>query len=250
MLKLIEIVEDFMAEEERDTTHKKGIYLHHAINAVRDLTYDTNGVVKYKELTIDTSTNTANLPDDFIREIGAAAIDYNGELVNLSRSKHSIYKRKDDCGGISTTPNSNDGTFGSAFFFNTQSQHYRNGENIGAFFGLGGKQTTGEYKINRDSWRLELSTLTNETTIVLKYLAEPSQINGQFFVMEYLREPIKNFIDWKDKQRKKYIPRGEKQALHAQYVTSKMHARMRLDSFDFEEAREIAQVNFTMSPKT
>ena len=65
MITLIEIVEDFLIEEERDTTHKKGIYLHHAINAVRDLTYDTNGVVKYKQLTVDTSTNTVNLPNCF-----------------------------------------------------------------------------------------------------------------------------------------------------------------------------------------
>ena len=42
----MEIVKDFAIEEERDTRHKQAIFLHHAINAVRDLHYDISGVIK------------------------------------------------------------------------------------------------------------------------------------------------------------------------------------------------------------
>ena len=85
MITLMEIVKDFAIEEERDTRHKQAIFLHHAINAVRDLHYDISGVIKTVALNVDVSKNICNLPNDFMREIGVAVIDASGNLVNLSR---------------------------------------------------------------------------------------------------------------------------------------------------------------------
>jgi len=250
MITLTEIVRDYMMEEERDTRHKEAIYLHHAINGIRDLHYDVSGVVKSVALTVDTSKNICNLPDDFMREVGVAVIDGSGNLVNLSRSPHKIFKINDNCGNTTGgVPNSNGIDDLGGGFYNTQAEHFRNGQNIGNWFGIGGQQATGDYTINHAEKRIEFSSRTSNSYIVLKYLSEASQVNGQFEVHEYLREPIKNYIEWKDKQRKRYVGKGEVQFLHKQYVDSKTWARMRLSSFDLEEAKEIAKVNFSQAPK-
>jgi|TARA_R110002153_G_scaffold539_1_gene2599 hypothetical protein len=251
MVKLIEIVEDFMIEEERDTTNGKGIFLHHAINAVRDLHYDVSGVANSVSIPIDQSTNIAQLPTDFIREVGVAVVDFNGRLMNLTKDDR-IYKTQDACGspssGSPSTESNNGNVIGNSFG-NTQSQHLRNGENIGAWFGIRSQQMAGSYKINLEASRIEFSSSTSQSAVILKYLSDPSQINGQFYVHEYLREAIKNFIDWKMTVRKRNVGRNEKNDLHRVYVSSKTWARMRLTSFDFSEAQDIAKTNFTMSPK-
>ena len=249
MITLMEIVKDFAIEEERDTRHKQAIFLHHAINAVRDLHYDISGVIKTVALNVDVSKNICNLPNDFMREIGVAVIDASGNLVNLSHSPHIIFKIDDNCGNTTGGVPNSSGIDDVGFYYNTQAEHFRNGQNIGNWFGIGGQQAAGDYTINHAEKRIEFSSRTSQTYIVLKYLSEASQVNGQFEVHEYLREPIKNYIDWKDKERKRYVSAGEKQELHRKYVVSKTWARMRLSSFDVEEAKEIAKVNFTQAPK-
>lgn len=247
MIKLIEIVEQYMIEDERDTSHKKWKYINLAIQAVKNLHYDVSGYVKAVSLAVDTSKNICNLPDDFVREVGVAIVDYSGNLINLSRSPHKIFKSLDNCGNISgAAPNSN-AIDSLGYTYNTQAEHYRNGQNIGNWFGIGGQQVGGDYTINYEDKRIEFSSRTNNTYIVLKYLSAPSQINGQFEVHEYLEEPIKNYIEWKDVKRGSSL--RERQLLHANYVNSKTWARMRLSSFDLEEAKEIAKVNFTQSVK-
>lgn len=248
-IKLIEIVKDYMIEEERNTLHKQDIYLHHAINAVRDLHYDVSGTINTVALSVDTQKNICNLPDDFMREVGVAVVDGSGNLVSLSRSPHKIFKLPDNCGNITAGAPSSNAIDEIGFYYNTQAEHFRNGQNIGNWFGIGGQQATGDYTINHKEKRIEFSSRTSQTYIILKYLSEASQVNGQFEVHEYLREPIKNYIEWKDKQRKRYVSAGEKAELQRKYVVSKTWARMRLSSFDLEEAKEIAKVNFFQAPK-
>lgn len=246
------IVDEYLIEEERDTKHNKYIYIQHAINGVEDLWFDVNGYPQYREIEVDQNTNTAPLPSDFIRDIGVAILDSNGNLMNLSRSPHKIFKKLDDCGDVSSTTNqagSGGYELGLAYG-NTSFQHYRNGENIGNWFGIGGKQMAGDFRINKEEGRIELSTRTNQTTVILKYIAMPQQIGGQYIVHPYLKDPIKNYIDWASKRRKhKQYGANFINELHRRYVTSKNWARMRLSSFDLEEAKEIAKINFTQAPK-
>jgi len=249
---LSKIVDELLIEEERDTKHNKFFYLQHGANAIEDLHFDVDGHPQYRTIEVDTSTNTAPLPKDFLREIGVAIVDSNGNLMNLSRSPHKIFKQLDDCGDTSSTLNQAGGGYSdySVSYGNTAFQHFRNGENIGNFFGVGGKQIAGDYNINKEQGRIELSSRTNQSTIVLKYLAMPERIGGEFMVHPYLKDAIKNYIDWASKRRKhKQYGAGFISELHRRYVVSKNWARMRLSSFDLEEAKEIAKINFTQAPK-
>lgn len=244
-----EIVEDLLIQEDRNTTHKKKKYEHLAINGYRELSYDLNGYIKYEKLEVNTDNNTVNLPPDFIKEVGVAAINSDGKLITLSRN-NKIFKDKDDCGNLINPVTRDDDmdTF-SGFVGNDIAQHWRNAQSTGNVFGNQPTQATGEFKINKQYGIIELGTYTSLTYIVLKYLADVEMINGDFLVHPFLREPIKNYIYWQDKAFSPSISAGEKRELKRLYVQSKNWARMRFFSFSYDEAREISRKSFSQAPK-
>lgn len=245
-----EIVEDLLIQEERNTTHKKKKYQHLGVNAIRDLSYDINGYIKYAKLDVDTTNNTVDLPADFIKDAGVNAVNSDGSLIILSRSG-KIFKDTDSCGNTinpTSRNHTNDMYLGGAVG-NDIAQHWRNGQATGKYYGNQPVQSTGEYRINLQNGVIELSTYTTQTTIVLKYLADVQMINGDFLVHPFLREPIKNYIYWQDKVYLPSVSPAEKAELKRQYVLSKNWAKMRTFSFTYDEAREIAKKSFFQAPK-
>lgn len=250
MITLNEIVEDLLISEGRDTTHKKKKYLHHAINGFRDMHYDVVGYTNYDKIAVDTSNNTVDLPSDFIREIGVYVIGGDGKLIPLSRNKHRIFKDKDDCGNtINPVTGMMENSQATAIIGNEISQFYRNGQAIGNMFGNYGVQSTGEYNINKQENIIELSTYTSQSYVVLKYMADIQEINGEFMVHPFLRDAIKDFIYWDDKRFSRSVSPSEKRELKRLYTNSKNWVRMRMNSFNYDEAREISKQSFSQSPK-
>lgn len=246
---LDEIVRDYMLEEERDSLHKYPIYLNYAIRGLRELNWDVAGAPVKVQLDVTQSTNIVPLPSDFIKEIRVGVI-VDGIFVSLGENS-DIIKKINDCGNVSTSNSTVDvGVSGGVGFSNTWHQHYRNGEVIGAFYGVGGHQMYGEYYINYEDGRIELSSGTNQTTIVLEYLSDLSTIDGDFRVHPFLEEPLLNWIEWVSKRRKtRQYGAGVISDLQRKYVDSKIWAAIRIGSSSKAQIRETSKKNFTLAPK-
>jgi|14_taG_2_1085336.scaffolds.fasta_scaffold12651_1 hypothetical protein len=250
---LDEIVRDYMLEEERDSLHKYPFYLKYAISGLRDLTFDISGAPKKVQLEVDESTNVVALPPDFIKEIRVGVI-IDGVFVSLGQNS-DIIKKLDDCGNVATNQNNstnlNTATTAQGFSVaNTWHQHYRNGEVIGAYYGIGGHQGVGQFYINYDAGRIEFSTITNQSNVVLEYVSDLSTVNGDFRVHPFLEEPILNYIDWVSKRRKhKQYGAGMINDLQRKYVDSKIWAAIRIGSSTKAQVREVSKKNFTLAPK-
>lgn len=249
---LDELVRDYMLEEERDSLHKYPYYLKYAIKGLRELTFDVSGAPKRLQLDVDTSTNTVRLPSDFIKEINVGVI-VQGQYIMLGRNDNVI-KKITDCGNVATNQNNTfetvTETAGSYGIANTWHQHYRNGEVIGAYYGVGGQQSLGQFYINYEEGRIEFSTITSQAEIVLEYISDISSVDGDFRVHPYLEEPILNYIDWVSKRRKlKQYGMGTINALQAKYVDSKIWAAVRIGASSKEEIKATTKKNFTLAPK-
>lgn len=198
MRPLIEIVKDYAATKGKDTTHDFPRLIRSAIKGLRELSYDVDGVTIETTLDLE-SDGTVDIPDDYIRHVLVRGITTGGAHVDLILSTSA--PRKDDCGDV---PFKKDCEF------------------------------RGTFVENRVANRLEFGTQYSFSKIWIRYVAEPSKVNGQYLVHEYLEEPLLHWIDY-DTFRWKSGAGGEKKRRHIEYVNSKNHARKRLKSRRREE---------------
>lgn len=242
MIKLFEIIEDLALEEERLDSAKKEFYLHYAINGYRDLHQDLTGVTKRLKQPVDSSNNTADLPEDFQRILDIYAYDSSGRLVGLGQDR-KIFKDSDACGNAI---NPSTGTYGGIFLGTpSSSRHFVNGQSKGAFYGLGGQQIDGNYRINMDAGRIEFSTSVTLDNVIIEYLGDVEQINGEFFVHEYFREPIKNWIRWTKSKNDPNLAEYWKR----EYYRSKRLCRAKMSTPSIEQMRQAARSGTSQAPK-
>jgi len=249
ILTLDDIVKAYMDEEERGSLHNYATYYRIALRGLKDLHFDTEGVPKIVQLEPDTD-NIVSLPEDFVKEVRVGIISSTGQLIDMQRNDNIIQKL-DDCGNITNASQGDITGTGLGFgVSNTYFNHFRNGEVIGGFYGIGGQQSTGTFKINHAAGRIELGTFTSQPTIILEYLANPQMIDKDFRVHPFLETPLLNYIDWVSKRRKhKQYSQGLINDLHRIYVDSKIWAAVRLGASSKSEIKYTTKKNFTLAPK-
>lgn len=242
MIPLDTIIEDLQGEQGLETQHNYAHLLRFAVRAVEDLWTDVTGSLKRVELEPD-SNGIVQLPEDFVKESTISLISSTGHLMFLGRND-KIYKPLDNCGN--PTPTQSNLGYSTAASGTNGSQHVKNGEVIGAYYGVGGKQTAGEFSLNRAENRIELSSNLTSSTIVLEYIARPTQINGRFMVHEFLQDAIMCYIMWKSQRQ---FDRGSAKQLHRDYKAAKIAAKIKFQGMSEQEMLEVSRLNFSMSPK-
>lgn len=247
---LKEIVKSYNIEEGRDSMHKYMQYLHLAIDGLRELFWDINGTTKMEVLSPD-AQGIIYLPEDFVKEVRLSAIALDGTLIPLGKNDN-LFKAKDACGDYGGNQGndliSNPDTGG--VLWNTGNDHFNKGQFIGRYYGIGGRSTAGEYKINTGDSTIWLGMNVQSTHLVLEYIGYmPERVGGQFLVHPFLKEPLMNWIAYTSKRRLPSTPPALTEYLFKRYVDSKQWARQRFHNMDFTEVLEIARKNVTQSPK-
>ena len=247
MIKLSSIVEEYMREEERLDSAYYDLYLDYASTGLRDMSYDVSGVVRQDIVAVNTDNNTADLPTDLVKLVGISAFDSSGKLIALSRN-NDLFKGLDDCGNaVGTSSGAVDSSY--SFGFPSGARHFRDGSITGAFYGLGGTSVFGEYRYNKEYNRIELSTYSSLSNLVIEYISNVRKVNGSFLVHEYLIEPLKNWIELVSKRRKRNISKNEINYLEDVYNRSKYVAKLRFSSISFKEMKDLSRRSFMQSPK-
>lgn len=244
MITLDSVIEDLQAELGSSTQHDYSDLLTLMVRGLEDLHYDVNGYMKRVDLTPDTM-GVVQLPDDFVKEVKVGVVTASGRLVFLGRNQN-IFKAKDNCGNI-YSPQGNNLAYGLSAADSSITNHYQNGEIIGAYYGVGGRSTAGEFRMNRAENRIELSSNLSSSVVVLDYIARPEQINGKFHVHEFLREPLIRYAMWKSQRW--FVGVQAAKQLEISYVNAKNWARMRFGGMSREELLDIIRRNFSQTPK-
>lgn len=241
---LDEIIREYLIESGENTLHKYSRYLQYGISGLRQLNMDVSGIPKLIEIKINPN-NTADLPLDYISFVKLAICGQDGTLHHLGFNKN-LCVHTDKCGDIIA----NNGTI-SGFTGGGDEIHFRAGESVGRYFGVGGgTNRNGYYKLKESDGYIILNGILQGTRLFLEYLADiQKNEDGKFEVHPYIIETIKLYIAWKSMQFNIRLPANRSQLAKHDYNVERGKSQRRFASFTKEEALQTIRKTFSLAPK-
>lgn len=258
-----EVVNDFIMSIDGEDFAKNisdTLVHNYALRGIREMGFDILQRVRSIKLAVN-SNDTVDLPDDFVSlsKIGVVGGDgviqvlTNNPNINISQKYKTsgsllvdsdgdgVYDRVD-----SKTPTLDTEKIDQRDYVTFSNYVYQN--NVGQLYGLGGGIYVGEYRLNHDQNRIELSVDGNITEVVIEYIADEARSeNPTVHVMA--EEALRAYIYYKVIERKRTVPAGEKARARSEYFNELRRANSRLQSFSKEDALQVIRKNFKQAPK-
>jgi hypothetical protein len=250
-----------------------------ALRGIRELGFDVSKRIKSLKLTVDASTQSVALPDDYVDAIKLAIVGSDGLLRVLGANKNINYSSRYelDSSGVATgeisdseegpldieanlvrdiepSKSATGGGGGGgtdealAGFDSFIFRNYVYDNNVGRLYGAGGGHLAGDYRINLADNRIELELNTNVTEVVIEYIADEARSTNPV-VHVYLEEALRSYIYYKLCERKSSVPANEKTRARAEYYNERRKANARMSNFTKEEALKTIRSNYKQSPK-
>lgn len=226
---LKEIVSEYLIEIGETQENKFARCYQYGLSFLRRANFNTTGFPKVVELTMN-SNDTADLPADYLRYT-RIALCLEGRLYCLGLDDTlCLNKSYNDCGvpqGHSQNSDLNNNLLGVPLFAGTMmADNFTNGEFMGRLFGIGGDNNCfGYYRIDQTTNQIQFGNLSTDATIILEYLADVSAVNGDFPVHPFAIEALKDWIQWKYKERSSR-PLGEQAMARENFNNSNRLMRM------------------------
>ena len=233
-----------------------------ALRGLREMGFDLLKVIR--SLKLEVSNNTATLPDDYvdwskIGIVGGDGIVYvlgENKNINMSQKYSKIDGNTYDSDGDGLLEREDDKTATSSVSGDTlksgfDSYIFRNyvyNGDAGRLYGMGGGHYEGEFRINMDQNRIELSSNKSISEVVMEYVADEARSsNPQVHV--YAEEALNAYIYYRLIERKAAVPANEKQRARSEYYNERRKANARMKSFTKEEALRTIRKNYKQPPK-
>ena len=272
---LSQIVGDYMlTQEENDfSSNSSHAAIHNiALRGIREIGFDIGKKIKSLKLSIDSSNNTVELPDDFVDLTKIGSVGEDGLVHVFTENKHINQSRAyADASGSAVSNSSTaydsdgDGVFdrvdskgstvgdegGSSLNDVFESYIFRNfihGVTQGRLYGIGGGQKAGMYRLNLDQNRIEIDTDSDIAEVVIEYVADEARSSDPS-VHVYAEEALRAYIYYKLIERKSQVPMAEKARARSEFYNERRKANARLSNFTKQEALQVIQKNFKQSPK-
>lgn len=231
-----------------------------ALRGIREMGFDLLKRVRSLKLTKN-SNDTVTLPDDFVSLVKIGVVGSDGMVYVLGENKNINYSQKystDSGGNVIDSDNDgvNDrvddkgqttglGLFGDEDYVVFNNYVFQN--NIGQIYGLGGGFYQGQYRLNEDQNRIELSSGTFND-VVIEYIADEARSTNPTVHVE-AEEALRSYMYYKMIERKSSVPATEKNRARAEYYNERRKANARLKAFSSEEALKTIRKNTKLAPK-
>jgi hypothetical protein len=233
-----------------------------ALRGLREIGFDFMKRIKSIRLSVNTDLYTVDLPEDFVdyTKIGVVGGDglvyVMGENKNINMSMKyvtdsfgnpvdsdgdGIYDRED--GKEPVQVDITDRGYESYIFRNYISEN-----TDGRIYGLGGGRTTGMFRMNYEQNRIEVTTGTAYSDVVIEYIADEARSENPS-VHIYAEEAIRAYIYYRLVERKSNVPYNEKVRARTEYYNERRKANARLKAFTKEQALLTTRKNTKQSPK-
>lgn len=238
-----------------------------ALRGIRDIGFDIGKKTKSLKLAVN-SNDTVTLPDDYVDLIKIGVVGEDGRVYVMNQNKHLNYSHKKVSPASRTTFNSgpldikaneivnieesktatetNLSIVDDFYEFIFENYLYEGG--VGRLYGLGGGHGIGEYRINLDQNRIEISANSNVSEIVMEYIGDEARSSDPS-VHVYAEEALRAYIYYKLVEKKSTVPANEKARARAEYYNERRLANARLSNFTKEEALKTIRKNFKLAPK-
>ena len=267
---LNQIINDFivtMAEDDFAGSATDNQIRTHALRGIREMGFDMSKVVRSLKLSLNSANNTVELPDDFVDWIKVGVVGSDNLVYVLGENKNINYSQAYQDGfGVKVTDSDDaadsdgDGVFdriddktttGGSYDsdgFNSAvfRDYYYGSQN--AIYGAGGGRYRGEFRVNLDQNRIEVSPMSGVSEIVIEYVADEARSKNPS-IHVYLEEALASYMYYKIVERKASVPANEKARARQEYYNERRKANARIKSFTKEEALKTIRKNFKQSPK-
>jgi len=267
---LNQIINDFiitMAEDDFAGNASDNQIRTHALRGIREMGFDISNKVRSLKLTINSANNTVELPDDYVGWSKIGVVGTDNLVYVLGENKNINYSQAYDNGSgvkapTSATASDNDsdgvydriddktstGDVGIQSGFNSTifRDYYYGAQN--AVYGAGGGRYRGEFRVNLDQNRIEISPMSGVSEIVIEYVADEARSKNPD-VHVYLEEALMSYMYYKIIERRSSVPANEKARARQEYYNERRKANSRMKTFTKEEALKTIRKNFKQSPK-
>lgn len=230
----------------------------HALRGVREMGFDMLQVVRSLKLTVDQTTDSVELPCDYVDWTKVGVIGSDGLVYVLGHNKNLNYAQKmKECGECEDREDSKTSTAGfstvggdgiSSGFDSYIFRNFVYQNNEGRLYGVGGGSYYGEFRVNLDQNRIEIETNAGISEIVLEYIADEARSENPR-VHVYAEEALRSYIYYKIIERKSSVPANEKARARQEYYNERRKANSRIKSFTKEELLKTIRKNSKQAPK-
>jgi hypothetical protein len=239
----------------------------YAKRGIREMGFDMSKKLRSLKLSINSANNTVELPDDYVDlvklgVIGADGLVYvYGENKNLHSAQKYDVDTGDDLVAANASDSDGDGVYdrvdvdsptveydGLRGYDSYVFRNYLYENTMGALYGLGGGVYTGEYRINLDQDRIELSASDDISAVVLEYVCDEARSTNPT-VHVFMESALRAYIYFKTIEKKLAVPLGEKARARSEYYNERRLANSRMKAFGKDEALKTIRKNFKQSPK-
>lgn len=264
-----QVVNDFLLNVDVDdyAGHATDISVRtHALRGIRELGFDVQKIVKSIKLPIE-SNDTIELPDDFVDFIKIGIVGSNGivhvfgENKNINQSMAYVLDSNgnqidsDDDGVFDRVDSKGPTASGSpevdlvengleSFIF----RNYLYDGGLGVLYGFGGGKTFGQFRLNLEQNRIEISNTTNASEVVMEYISDEARSSNPV-VHVYAEDALMAYIYYKIVERKTSVPANEKARARAEYYNERRKANARMKSVSKDDILRTIRKNFKQSPK-
>jgi hypothetical protein len=244
----------------------------HALRGIREMGFDMSRKIRSLKLTVDSATNTVELPDDYVDWSKIGVVGSDGVIYVLGENKNINYSQAyadasgnevanaaaasdTDGDGVYDRVDSKSGTSGATSNSDILSQGFNSylfrnyvygGTN--AIYGVGGGNTQGQFRVNLDQNRIEIATSNGVSEVVIEYVADEGRSKNPS-VHVYAEEALMAYMYYKIIERKSSVPANEKARARQEYYNERRKANSRIKSFTKEEALKTIRKNYKQSPK-
>ena len=276
-LPLRQIIDDFLITNDADdyTANVSDVSVRNlALRGIREFGFDVTTRVKSLKLAINSSNDTVTLPTDFVDVIKVGVVDGDGIIRVMRHNKNINFSQKidsDDATAVdvdaesgplmiqqnadlipnkadskTATSGNEEGSTDSLREDVFRNYLYQNA--IGSLYGIGGGIGVGEYRVNLDQFRLEISSNSSVTEVVIEYISDEARSTNPL-IHVYAEEALRSYIYYKVCERKRNVPAGEKARARAEYYNERRKARARMNSVSKDDILGMLRKNFKQAPK-
>ena len=210
-----------------------------ALRGIREMGFDMGQRIKTAELTVDSSLSTVDLPADFVGLTKLGVVGADGLVYSFVQNKSMNL--------LATNTQNGFPSYMDAFESYVYRDYISNTSN-GRLYGLGGGKGLGEYRINFEENRIELSTNSAVSKVLIEYIGDEARSENPV-VHVFAEEALRTYMYYKIIERKSNVPANEKARARQEYYNERRKANARMKSFGKQDALSMLRKNFRQSPK-
>jgi hypothetical protein len=241
-LSLQQVVKSFMNERGEKVLTNYEKYLQIAIEGFSSLNIFEMNTIDVAYLDVNTDTNVAELPVDFIT-MTKIGVRINGVLWTLSQNRDLILPRPETlCADIESTTTTD---ISGGYYF---APHYRYGAYMDTLYGVGGGFNVAYYRIDMTNRVIYFDGNVPNDEVILEYKSSGVKAGGAL-VPRQAAPALKAYLDWRITEMDFRQPMNEKQRKERLYDKELYSLTLLENSFTMEEYLDNAYSSYSQAPK-